>query len=72
MKSMINKSASLEVKDFNDESRTVKGYASVFSNVDSDNDVLLKGAFNRTIKAWDQKVRIESNWFLNIISDSLG
>ena len=52
MKSMINKSALLEIKDFNDESRTVKGYASVFSNVDSDNDVLLKGAFNRTIKAW--------------------
>ena len=52
MKNYINKSAQLEIKAVNEETRTVKGYASVFNNVDSDSDRLVKGAFNRTIKSW--------------------
>ena len=52
MKGYINKAASLEIKAVNEETRTVKGYASVFNNVDSDDDRLMKGAFNRTIKSW--------------------
>ena len=52
MKNYINKSAQLEIKSVEEETRTVKGYASVFNNVDSDSDRLVKGAFNRTIKSW--------------------
>ena len=49
---LIKKTSKFQVKESNDESRTVKGYASVFSNLDSDNDVIKKGSFNRTIKSW--------------------
>ena len=52
MKNYINKSAQLEIKSVEEKTRTVKGYASVFNNVDSDSDRLMKGAFNRTIKSW--------------------
>ena len=46
------KASKFVVKDSNDDSRTISGYASVFGNRDSDNDVIEKGAFKRTIKAW--------------------
>ena len=47
-----HKTSKFEVKEYDDESRVVKGYASVFSNLDSDNDVIKKGAFKKTIKEW--------------------
>ena len=58
---MITKSASFTTKGVDNDKRIVKGYASVFSNVDSDKDRLVKGAFNRTIKEWgpDGKNRIK-------------
>lgn len=37
------------IKDVDRKSRTVTGYASVFDNVDSDNDVIIKGAFTKSI-----------------------
>ena len=49
---MITKSASFTTKGVDNDNRIVKGYASVFSNVDSDKDRLVKGAFNGTIKEW--------------------
>ena len=45
------KASKFTVKDFDDTTGIVKGYASVFNNTDSDKDVILKGAFNRSIKA---------------------
>ena len=51
MEGLKQKSAKFEVKDFDDKTRIVKGYASVFNNTDSDKDVILKGAFKRSIKA---------------------
>ena len=47
-----HKSSKFVVKESNDDSRTIKGYASVFGNLDSDMDTIQKGSFNRTIKAW--------------------
>ena len=47
-----HKSSKFVVKDANDDDRTIKGYASVYGNLDSDNDTIHKGAFKRTIKAW--------------------
>ena len=46
-----HKATKFQVESFDDQTRIVKGYASVFSNKDSDKDVILKGAFNRSIKA---------------------
>ena len=38
-----------EFKDLDIKDRTVKGYFSVFDNVDSDNDIIRKGAYARTL-----------------------
>lgn len=51
MERLINKASKFLVKDYDDKTRMVKGYASVFKNLDSDSDVIFKGAFKRTIKA---------------------
>ena len=39
-----------EIKDIDTSKRTVSGYFSKFGNQDSDNDIMVKGAFARTIK----------------------
>ena len=52
MEGLIHKTSKFQVKESNDDSRTVKGYASVFSNLDSDNDVIMKGSFKKTLKEW--------------------
>lgn len=47
---------SIEVKgDVSMNSRTVTGYFSRFGNVDSDNDVIIPGAFKKTIKERGQE-----------------
>ena len=51
MKGLQQKTSKFVVKDFDDTTRIVKGYASVFSNRDSDKDIIQKGAFKRSIKA---------------------
>ena len=51
MKGLQQKTSKFTVKDFDDTTRIVKGYASVFNNEDSDKDVIQKGAFKRSIKA---------------------
>lgn len=52
MNKLIQKASKFTVSDFNDDERTVKGYASVFKNLDSDSDVIQKGSFVRSIKSW--------------------
>ena len=61
MEGMLQKASKFKVESSDDKQRTVKGYASVFSNLDSDNDTIHKGSFNRTIKSWgpDGKDRIK-------------
>lgn len=44
------KSIQAEVKDFDFKSRTVTGYFSRFGNIDSDGDMLMPGAFLKSIK----------------------
>ena len=51
MKGLQQKTSKFTVKDFDDTTRIVKGYASVFNNTDSDKDIIQKGAFKRSIKA---------------------
>jgi uncharacterized protein len=53
-KSMIYtyKSNRLEFKDIDSKKMTVTGYFSKFGNVDSDGDIMMPGAFKRSIADW--------------------
>lgn len=46
------KSYDLEIKDVDQKSRIVKGYFSSFGNVDSQGDMIMPGAFKRSIQDW--------------------
>ena len=46
------KNTSFELTEVKDDDRQVSGYASVFDNVDSDNDVIKRGSYTRSIKSW--------------------
>ncbi len=46
------KTSKFQIKESNDDAKTISGYASVFANLDGDNDTIHKGAFNRSIKSW--------------------
>lgn len=45
-----NKSTSLEIKDVDTDSRIVAGYFASFNNVDSDGDMIMQGAFSKSIQ----------------------
>jgi HK97 family phage prohead protease len=53
-KSMIYnyKSFNLEVKDVDTKQGVVTGYFSAFGNIDSDGDIMMPGAFKRSIQDW--------------------
>lgn len=44
------KSFGVEIKAFNPESRTISGYGAIFGNKDKDNDILVKGCFEKSIR----------------------
>lgn len=46
-----------EIADIDDKMGIVKGYGSYFGNKDSDNDVIAKGAYQKTIKENGERVR---------------
>lgn len=52
------------VKDVDKSTRTITGYFSAYGNVDSDNDVIEKGAYSKTIKerAQDIYYLFNHNW----------
>ena len=52
MTGLQHKASKFVVKESSDDSRIIKGYASVFNNMDSDMDVIHKGAYTRSIKEW--------------------
>ena len=55
---MLFKSSPLgELIDADDKSGIVKGYGSVFGNVDSDGDVIRRGAYTKTIKENGHRVK---------------
>lgn len=49
-KGYANKTTNLNVKDVDTDSRMVSGYFSSFNNVDSDGDMIMKGAFTKSIQ----------------------
>jgi hypothetical protein len=57
--------SNFEIKDADDKKGIVTGYASIFNNVDSDNDMILPGAFAKTITErgpGSAKPRIKHLW----------
>ena len=46
-----------EISDIHENLGIVKGYGSIFGNVDSDNDIIDKGAYRRTIKNNGKRVK---------------
>ena len=38
-----------ELQDIDDKTGIVKGYGSIFGNIDSDGDIITKGAYTKTI-----------------------
>lgn len=55
MSSIIYKSC--EFKDFDESKGIVKGYGSVFGNVDSDNDIIQNGAYTKTISENRKRIK---------------
>lgn len=55
MNNVIYKQA--EISDVDENLGIVKGYGSIFGNVDSDNDIIEKGAYARTIKNNGSRVK---------------
>lgn len=49
-KNISNSNVAGTIKDVDVKSGTVTGYFSVFGNVDSDGDIIMPGAFTRTVK----------------------
>ena len=47
MNDIVCKSVDLDIKSI--ENNVFEGYASVFGNIDSHNDIIIKGAFSKTI-----------------------
>lgn len=58
-KSMIYnyKNQSLEIKDVDGKQGIVSGYFSAFGNVDSDGDIMMPGAFKRSIQDWGPEAK---------------
>lgn len=55
---MLFKSAGFDgIADLDEKNGKITGYGSVFGNVDSDNDIINKGAYTKTIKENGSRVR---------------
>lgn len=58
MKEIIFKQSPMgELIDADDKAGIVKGYASIFNNIDSDNDIIRKGAYKKTIDEAGKRVK---------------
>jgi HK97 family phage prohead protease len=78
---ILYKSAPLgELIDADEKAGVIKGYGSVFGNVDSDGDIITKGAYSKTIKENGSRVRYlyqhNMDWplgkMLNLYEDEKG
>ena len=72
MEGLIHKASRFEVKESNDDARTVKGYASYFGNLDTDMDVIKKGAFKKTIKEGPFKDGLVKLWAQHKMDKPIG
>jgi HK97 family phage prohead protease len=54
---MIYKQTSIGIEDIDEANGIVSGYGSIFGNIDSDNDIILAGAYSKTLKENGSRVR---------------
>ena len=54
---MVYKNIPIEVSDIDETEGIIKGYGSIFGNEDSDGDVIVKGAYKKTLKENGSRVR---------------
>lgn len=61
---LITKDIADSISDVDRKTSTIKGYASVFGNKDSDNDIIVQGSYAKTIQDWGPqgKSRIKHCW----------
>lgn len=58
MKNMIFKQSPMgELIDADEKAGIVKGYASIFDNIDSDNDIIRRGAYKKTLEESGKRVK---------------
>lgn len=58
MNTMLYKTSSFgEIVDADDSKGLVKGYASIFNNIDSDSDMIMRGAYAKTLKENGYRVK---------------
>ena len=55
---MIYKAFPFEVKEVDDETGTFTGYASVFNNLDDGGDIVMPGAFKKTIAERFERIKV--------------
>ena len=64
----IYKTAPLgELSDYDEKNSIVKGYGSYFGNKDADNDVISRGAYQKTIKENGERVKYLYQHIMNHI-----
>jgi HK97 family phage prohead protease len=61
----VYKNQSLEVKDVDSKQGIVSGYFSAFGMVDSDGDIMMPGAFKRSIQDWGPEAKGRIKHLLN-------
>ena len=54
---MIYKQTSIGIEDIDETNGIVSGYGSIFGNIDSDNDIILAGAYTKTLQENGSRVR---------------
>jgi HK97 family phage prohead protease len=54
---MIYKQTSIGIDDIDETNGIVSGYGSIFGNIDSDNDIILAGAYAKTLQENGSRVR---------------
>jgi len=54
---MVYKNIPIEVSDIDETEGIIKGYGSIFGNEDSDGDVIVKGAYKKTLKENGHRVK---------------
>ena len=73
------KNANAQFKDIDEAKGLVSGYLSVFDNVDSDGDVIVKGAFKKTLTEnrqriaylWQHQINNPIGKFMELNEDSV-
>lgn len=57
MNAFLTKNIQTEITHIDDKSRVVEGYFSIFGNVDSDGDMIMPGAYSKTLRENGKRIK---------------